>query len=182
VRFEICDAEEDWEFNTKFDYIHGRMLTVCFRDVRDVFKKAFDALKPGGWLEMQDACFPCRSPDGSTEGTPLKNWFDKLLEGGASLGRPFGTEPPNYAMYLEQVGFVDIHVVVKQWPFGPWPQEKKMKELGLWSRANALEGLEAVSMAVFTRGLGWTSEQVARIISEVREDYMNPAIHSYIPV
>lgn len=41
LSFEICDAEEEWMVDSKFDYIHGRMLTVCFKDVKEVFRNAF---------------------------------------------------------------------------------------------------------------------------------------------
>jgi hypothetical protein len=156
------------------------MLTVCFRDVRDVFRSALGALKPGGWIEMQDCCFPAHSPDRSTEGTMMQFFFEKLIEGGQRLGRPYGTEPPNYSMYLSDLGYVDVQVEIRHWPFGPWHEDKKLKDIGLWSRANALEGLEAVSIATLTRGLGWTTEQVEALLEEVRKDFLDPAIHSYL--
>jgi hypothetical protein len=182
VSFEIGDAEEEWQFHHKFDYIHGRMLTVCFRDVKQVFRHAFDALQPGGWLEMQDACAPPRSDDESSVGTAWEAWWASLLQAGQQLGRPFGTEPPNYARYMEEVGFVDVHVEVRRWPFGPWMKDKKMKEIGLWSRANMLDGLQATAMAVLTRGQGKTQQEVEAELVEVRKDLMNRAIHTYMPV
>jgi len=182
LRFEICDAEEDWDFSVPFDYIHGRMLTVCFRDVRDVFRHAFNTLKPGGYLEMQDAEFPCKSDDRTLDGTALLAWWEHLCEGGAKLGRPFGTEPKNYKRYMEEVGFVDVQVVVKKWPLGPWNKDKKLKELGIWVRANSLDGLQAVSMAVLTRGLGYSAQDVEMELVGVRKDLMNPSLHGYLDV
>jgi SAM-dependent methyltransferase len=183
VQFEICDAEEEWLFSTKFNYIHGRMLTVCFRDVKEVFRNAFEALRPGGWLEMQDANAPARSDDGSTEGTALVAWWDNLIEAGKAMGRPFGTEPPNYARYMEEVGFVDVHVEVRRWPFGPWTKEsRKMRDIGLWARANHIDALQATAMAVLTRGTGRTRQEVEAELVAVRKDLMNPAIHSYMPM
>ena len=156
LQFEICVAEEQWTYNTEFDYIHGRMLTVCFKDVKEVFRNAFNALRPGGWLEMQDATAPARSDDGSIDGTALVALWNNLIEGGKKMGRPFGTEPPNYARYMEEIGFVDVHVDIRRWPFGPWMQENKMKDIGLWARANHIDALQATAMAILTRGTGRT--------------------------
>jgi hypothetical protein len=132
---------------------------------------------------MQDACFgEVSSDDGSFEGTAMQKWFAELIEAGRKLGREFGTEPPNYKKYLEDIGFVDVIVEVRRWPFGPWEQDKKMREIGLWSRANALDGLQAVSMAVLTRGLGKTAAEVDVQLVDVRKDFLNPRIHSYLPM
>jgi hypothetical protein len=83
---------------------------------------------------------------------------------------------------MEEVGFVDVHVEVRRWPFGPWMKDKKMKEIGLWSRANMLDGLQATAMAVLTRGQGKTQQEVEAELVEVRKDLMNRAIHTYMPV
>ena len=54
LSFVLADAEEEWTFDTKFDYIHGRLMQISFKDVKGVFGRAFDSLAPGRWLEMQD--------------------------------------------------------------------------------------------------------------------------------
>lgn len=41
-------AQEDWMFYTKFDYIHDQILSVCFTDMKEVFRSIFNALRPGG--------------------------------------------------------------------------------------------------------------------------------------
>ena len=169
-------------FNTKFDYIRGRMLTVCFRDVKEVFRNAFETLNPGGWLEMQDACSPARSDDGSVDSTAWVAWWENLIKAGEHMGRPFGTEPPNYQKNMEEVGFVDVQVEVRRWPFGPWMEEQRMKDIGLWAGANAIDALHAAAMAVLTRGGGRTREEVEGELVNVRKDLMNKKVHSYMPV
>ncbi len=32
ARFEVDDAEDEWAFSTKFDYIHSRAVLTCFKD------------------------------------------------------------------------------------------------------------------------------------------------------
>jgi hypothetical protein len=158
------------------------MMTVCFHDVKEVFRNAYNCTKPGGYFEMQDACSPAISDDDSVDGTAWAEWWDRLIQAGKKSGRPFGTEPPNYKRYMEEVGFVDVQERVFRWPFGPWMQEKKMKEIGLWARANAIDALQGVAMASMTRHGGKSKEEVELELVTVRKDLMNLKIHSYMPV
>jgi ubiquinone/menaquinone biosynthesis C-methylase UbiE len=48
--FVVDDAEDPWLFSHEFDYIHGRMLVTCFQSHLEVFRSAFDNLRPGGYL------------------------------------------------------------------------------------------------------------------------------------
>ncbi len=38
-QFEINDAEDDWLFPQKFDFIHGRTLATCFKEPLSIIKK-----------------------------------------------------------------------------------------------------------------------------------------------
>jgi hypothetical protein len=55
VHFLVDDAaEEDWLYPlNSFDYIHTRMMCGTMEDFREVIKKSFKYLKPGGWMECQ---------------------------------------------------------------------------------------------------------------------------------
>ena len=54
-QFLVDDIEYDWAYDKTFDYIHGRFLSMGIRDWSRVFRQSFDALKPGGWAEYQEA-------------------------------------------------------------------------------------------------------------------------------
>lgn len=54
-----------------------------------------------------------------------------------------------------------------------------MKVIGLWSRENTIEALEALALAPLTRILGWSKEEVQVLVAEARKDVLNPAIHAY---
>ena len=43
-------------------------------------------------------------------------------------------------------------------------------------------GLEALSMALFTRYLRWEKEQVEVLLADVRNDLKDRRIHAYFPV
>jgi hypothetical protein len=45
-----------------------------------------------------------------------------------------------------------------------------------------MEGLHGISVAVLTRGLGMTAEEVEVMLVNVRKDLCNRNIHCYAPV
>lgn len=47
---------------------------------------------------------------------------------------------------------------------------------------NVLEGLQGFSMAIFTKGLGWRSEEVEVHLAEVRKDWLDRKKHTYLPI
>lgn len=179
--FQVDDVEEEWSFSHKFDYIHGRMLLTCFRSHLPVIKSAFEFLKPGGYLELQDCLYAFHCLDNSIKGTTLEHWFNLILKGTTALGKDW-TRATEYKKYLEQVGFEDVVEKKFAWPVGTWARGKRMKTLGLWCRENLLAGLEGISLAILTRGLAMTKEQVDVLLAGARDDIKSNRIHVCIPV
>ncbi|CAM6005193.1 unnamed protein product [Sphagnum balticum] len=89
------------------------------------------------------------------------------MAGGAVLGKDF-TRAHRYKDLLEEIGFVDVVEKRTQFPVGTWALGKKMKTLGAWMRVDLLAGLQAMSMAIMTRGLGMTPEEVEENLANVR--------------
>jgi hypothetical protein len=54
-----------------------------------------------------------------------------------------------------------------------------MKELGAYQQANIIEGLDAFSLALMTRVLGWSSEEVTVLLADVRRELLDRKIHLY---
>ena len=53
--FIVDDIEYEWTYERPFDYIHGRFLSMGIRDWSRVFQQSYQHLKPGGWVEYQEA-------------------------------------------------------------------------------------------------------------------------------
>jgi hypothetical protein len=51
--------------------------------------------------------------------------------------------------------------------------------IGLWVHEDFAGGLEGLSMAIFTRGLGWTKEEVIGFLVDVRKDMDDTKVHAY---
>lgn len=103
------------------------------------------------------------------------------MAGGAALGKDF-TRGRRYKEVLEELGFVDVVEQRTQFPIGTWAKGKKMKTLGAWMKMDMLAGLQGMSMAIMTRGLGMTPEEVAVHLENVKTEIESNKLHAYFPV
>lgn len=53
---------------------------------------------------------------------------------------------------------------------------------GVWGHEVSTMNLTGMSIALFTRGLGWSADEVEVFLAKVRKDMKNPKIHSYWPM
>ncbi|RDW80812.1 hypothetical protein BP5796_05510 [Coleophoma crateriformis] len=152
-------------------------LVTCFADPAAVFKRAYDALEPGGYFEMQDIFFQPFAVDDTLKGTALEKWNDTIIEGAKVIGRDW-----NYAKWFREVGFEDVVETKLVWPTNSWPKSKKQKVIGMRCMADSLKGLSAISMAIMTRVLGMSAEEVEATVEDVRKDIQDKSIHAYWPI
>ncbi|TEA12761.1 Secondary metabolism regulator LAE1 [Colletotrichum sidae] len=182
VTFEVDDVEQPWTYNKPFDYIHIRAMTSSISDWRKFIKQTYDALAPGGYIELFEGHLRAQSDDGSLRPDHAQSkWVDKLEEACKILGQPF-LDVPGLIPMIEEIGFTDVTVVPFKWPAGPWPKDPHYKELGLWAQENLTEGLEAWTMAALTRALGWSPMEVQVFLAEVRKEMKDRSIHHYWPL
>lgn len=180
--FQIDDAEDEWLFSRPFDYIHGRACATCFKRPEEIFRKAFDALRPGGWFEMQDLNLQT-SEDGSIEGTTLKVIQNEIHGALASVGMRWDNVP-RYAAWMRAVGFEEVTEVVLRWPSNPWwPADPKEKTLGTWFLGQIQTGvLESVTTRIFMTKLGWSKDRLDEFLVRAKRDLNDPKIKAYSPV
>jgi len=54
--------------------------------------------------------------------------------------------------------------------------------VGMWALENMLSSLEAISLAIFTRGLGWSKAELDVLLAKVRGEMKDTKIHAYAPM
>jgi hypothetical protein len=150
----------------------------CFASMRSIFSKAFAALAPGGYLEIQDGCLPLRCADGTLNDTSLSQWSELTLTGSELLGRKWA-DPRTYRALMQDVGFVDVIEYSFKWPLNTWPRDPKLKELGMWVKEDMQDILGAVKR-VFTSGLGWDNEEFEDLLDRAKRELTNRRIHAWI--
>jgi hypothetical protein len=87
---------------------------------------------------------------------------------------------PKLRAMMEEVGFVNIKEQPLQWPLGPWPKGKREKMVGRIMADSCKQACRPGAMALFTKRLGWTAEQVEEFMPVVEKDIANAKRLYYI--
>ncbi|KAH8684140.1 S-adenosyl-L-methionine-dependent methyltransferase [Ilyonectria robusta] len=182
LSFQVDDLEDEWTFSYKFDMVFARMMTGSVGDWPKFFNQSFVGLNPGGWIECQDICFPLKCDDGTVkDDSYIKQWSDLMIKSTTIFGRT-GESASMYKQQMIDAGFVNVTEVIYKWPTNRWPVDPYYKDLGFWCFHNIAGGLSGLSMALFTRALGWSSEEVEVFLANVRKDMKDKSIHAWWPI
>jgi len=148
-----------------------------------------------------DPLFPATSSDGTvTADSPQRKWGELGNQSTAALGRPLDAALHHKELMIA-AGFENVQEVIYKWSSNRWPKDPKLKEIGsstlppkrqynigteltdeyigMWVHQDFAGGLEGLSLAVFTRGLGWTKEEVIAFLVDVRKDMDDTKVHAY---
>ena len=112
---------------------------------------------------------------------PLAKWTAEVCCAAERLGRPL-TNSRHYGRWMQEAGFLDVAERHFYWSLNTWPWSRKQKLIGWLAQQNLVVGVEAMSMALLTRGLKWSREEVEVLLAGVRHDLKNRAVHSYVDV
>ena len=181
VKFIIDDAsEEDWMMPANsLSYIHTRTLLGSFTDFRDIVRKAFRYVEPGGWFESQEIYPSIYCDDGTMPADwPMLHWAKMQDEAAMNMGRPLRIANKLKRWYQEQ-GFINVKEEMFKVPMNPWPKDPQFKLIGRFHERNMLDGLQGFSLAFFHRGLGWTKEEIEVYLVDVRKALQDKRVHAY---
>ena len=101
-----------------------------------------------------------------------------MHEAAATAGFPLDAIS-NVPKMMREAGYADVTATPIKWPINTWPRDPKHKELGRWAMENFVWGCESMSLALFTRVLGWSADEVRVFMAQVRADLRNRRYHAY---
>ena len=108
LRFEIDDAESEWAYKSKFEFIHLRTLGGSIKDVPKLLRQAYNNLKPGGWIEWQEFEMTVKTDDDSfPENSYILEYYKILNAAAAKFGKEFDIAR-TLKSSIEQAGFVNV--------------------------------------------------------------------------
>ncbi|KAK2049476.1 methyltransferase domain-containing protein [Colletotrichum somersetense] len=183
VRFIVDDAEAEWIWPAEsVDFVHARHMCMAIKDWPRLLSQAHRALRPGGWVELQELRFHLQCDDG-TMPDPAQYGYGRFVDLSMEGFRSFGIDPLGMERNSERLraaGFERVEERVWKVPIGTWPRDQNLKTIGLYNRSMLIDALQAVSMAPLTRGLKWSAAEVEVFLIDVRKSLMNSSIHSYL--
>ncbi|MCJ1370978.1 hypothetical protein MMC20_002193 [Loxospora ochrophaea] len=170
LHFEIDDCCSEWTYpENHFDFIHMRCLYGSIADWPLLYKECYDHLAPGGWIEQAEISPVGHSDDGSIQPGDIWTFTNRVsVEAGERNGRTFVIQE-RMKTHIEAAGFKDVTEHKYKWPIGGWSQNKRLKEIGKWNLYHWEEGLEGWTMALMTRVLGWTYDEVKSWNAELKK-------------
>ncbi|KAK5238302.1 hypothetical protein LTR96_005988 [Exophiala xenobiotica] len=179
---QVDDILQDWTWQEKFDLAHMRLLLGAFTDAEwaEVYRKCFDGIKPGGYIEQLELDVRVMSDDGSLDpDSLLAGWGQNFLDCAQRAGRGLDTQLTMKAK-IEAAGFVDVQEHLYKCPIGSWPKDKLLKDAGRINLAHWSSGLEGWAMFLLTRWGApepWTADEARVYVARVREELKKPRLH-----
>jgi hypothetical protein len=85
------------------------------------------------------------------------------------------------AELMREVGFTSVPFRPFKIPIGWWPVNPILKEAGALQQVAMLEGIEALSLAIFTRRLHWQPEEVHVFLANLRREFTIRRTSTYWP-
>jgi SAM-dependent methyltransferase len=184
VKFEVDDVEDDWTWpENHFDVIYSQfMLSGSIANIRRYFEQAFKHCRAGGYFEIHDLYTKVSSDHVPiAEDSAVQEWCVLIREGIKGFNRTLDLDFEQLAQMMRDIGFVDVVHRPFKIPIGRWPSDPVLKEAGGLQQVAMLEGVEALSLAVFTRCLRWQPEEVQVFLAKVRKDFLMRKTYTYWP-
>ncbi|KAK7545523.1 S-adenosyl-L-methionine-dependent methyltransferase [Phyllosticta citricarpa] len=179
VKFEVDDAESPWTHARPFDLVFCRYLDGAISDWAALVRNAYSKTSPGGWTEFHAFDTHFRSDDGTLKPEAFMNQFVENLKKGCQVMGKELVPGPRLEGWFKDAGFQNIAVKTYKVPLGPWAKDERLKKIGMFNLLQAVEGIEAFTMRVFTKCLGWTPEDVQAFDAKVVADFKSKSTHSY---
>lgn len=155
-------------------------MTASISNWPALIRNAYQNLSLGGWAEFQDLDWQCYSEDGSfSEDSSTYKWVTGLADASRKMGRD-PNPGPGLEGWIKDAGFQNVRHQKFKFPIGPWPKDRRLKELGLWNVVQALEGLEGFSLRLYCSVLSWTKADVLDLLESVRKELLNGKLHCQV--
>ncbi|KKA27566.1 hypothetical protein TD95_001454 [Thielaviopsis punctulata] len=182
LQFQIDDCTQPWTFaESSADLVHARWMLGSIRDWTAFFKEAYRTLKPGGWLESNEAGCGVVSDDNSIPPNSAMNQWGKIFaEGGSKIGQSFTiVDDGTQERAMHEAGFVNIQKHQFKVPIGAWPKDPQKKEIGMGSQLALEQDIEGYILFIASTVKGWSREQIAVYIGHLRKELRDPTHHAY---
>ncbi|KAH6876854.1 S-adenosyl-L-methionine-dependent methyltransferase [Thelonectria olida] len=184
LKFELDDAELDWTFEPgSFDFVHLRCLHGSIKDWPKLYRQAFNALKPGGWLQHTEPDVQMRSQTwGSTvdENHVFTKWANLFEQVGSKTGRTFVFSSDRLKTLAEGARYSSIQLQTHNVPIGKWPLCKVHRDAGYSAELGFEKGLDGYAKKPLCVVLDWTLEETQVLVAHMRRAIGDPRTQAIV--
>lgn len=171
------DAENDtWNFPCTFDFIHLRLMFVCFFDFTTILQGIWDNLTPGCWVEFQDHTPEVFAPSGEPIHSAVSEWCRQFTKGLYAMGHD-----PMRMKYLrvrlEEFGFTCVHQIVQPYLVGGWHPDNLLNNAGYIGKFNIFHGVDSTIRML--RASGMTEQQIHHMMYQVKDEIAERQVAQY---
>ncbi|KAK2000670.1 methyltransferase domain-containing protein [Colletotrichum falcatum] len=182
VEWRIDDVQELWsQLYSDLDFVHFRSVSVTLREPVRVIRSAYENLKPGGWIEFQDAGVRIGCDDNTLpEDYAPANFMANFIR---TFKTHFGWDlefPKALPAVLKDTGFVNIHHRYHKLPIGPWAKDRHQREIGLFLSKDVLWQLVRAVLVKWPQ-MGLTKQEADAMEQDIQEAFENTSYHAYLP-
>ncbi|GKT50528.1 secondary metabolism regulator LAE1 [Colletotrichum spaethianum] len=188
VKFEIDDIEEPWVGHKKYDFIFCRYMGASIKDwpklMENIYEEAEESsnLAPGGWAEFQDVNTSFYSQDGTySKETATSKWMTAFMEACSATGRD-PSVGPKLEGWVRNAQFQNVVADRVRAPLGPWPKDQWYSDLGMMNLILTLNGLEALSLKLFSEMLGKSQVEITVQLANVRKELKSNSFHAMFDI
>jgi len=106
--FQVEDAESQWLYTKPFDFIHTRDLGGSISDWPKLLCQAYQHLKPGGWIELQEFEVTLKSDDDTMRYAPHMCEYLEHLHKASEMFKKLMDVTESHKERLAEAGFEDV--------------------------------------------------------------------------
>ncbi|KAL2760072.1 hypothetical protein ACRALDRAFT_1079062 [Sodiomyces alcalophilus JCM 7366] len=184
VRFYVDDMEHEQGWNVdgnKFDFIHLRHTLHSVRNMPELFRRAYEHLKPGGYFEVQEVECIVRCDDGTVKPGheyALRTWLDAVASG---LRTRCGSDlrAISYATAEMRAAGFEVEEHCRKCPVGTWAADERRRVCGGLLAESLIAGIWGLSARPLA-AIGWTRPQIEMLLVTVRDHVRDPRNHAYM--
>lgn len=177
LKFIVDDIEDEWMHGDDWDLVHLRCISPWLKDQPKVLRMAYEHMKPGAWVEIQEFDSRANCDDGSLpEDAPLKRFFDTASEAVKSFNMNFRAGE-NLGDMIKEAGFVNVGCVKLKVPIGTWAKDPKLRLIGMYLRTAVNDMFGAMAAKPLRKVMD--PVEIELFLKKAREDLSNPNIHAY---
>ncbi|KAE8423654.1 S-adenosyl-L-methionine-dependent methyltransferase [Aspergillus pseudocaelatus] len=168
------DFEGSWNLGEdSWDMIHLRMGSGSVVSWQSLYHKVLAHLRHGAWFEQVEIDFEPRCVYHQQRWPALQYWYQNLKLATEQHMRPLAHQYEETLYQLRKAGFTEISHHQIALPLGPWHKNDQEKLVGRWYGLAFSESIEPLSLAPFSRVLGWSPNRIYDLNFNAKSEVLN---------